>query len=179
MVRFKWVLIAGFCIFAGGAFFYWSTGEGKKSSRSPALEFALKDAAGRVWSLNDAGERPVVLHFWASWCAPCIEEFPAFVRFAEKMGPQGVQFVAVSLDRTWSDAQKVIPTKLPEGLKILIDPDSRVANQYGSYQFPETYLMSSKREIVMKWVGSQKWEGPQLEAFIGRFLRDRQSQSPH
>lgn len=42
--------------------------------------------------------RPLVLHFWATWCAPCISELPTLARLARKIQPRGIDFIAVSLD---------------------------------------------------------------------------------
>lgn len=65
----------------------------------PAVEQArvITEAELRQELLSHKG-RPVVLHFWATWCAPCISELPVLARLAQDVQRRGVDFIAVSLD---------------------------------------------------------------------------------
>ncbi len=62
----------------------------------PALR--LVDAAGLRAELDRMRGRPVFVNFWASWCEPCIEEFPELVRAANEWRPRGVGFLSISAD---------------------------------------------------------------------------------
>lgn len=65
---------------------------------SPAAVFAasFSDAAGKPQSLGQFQGKIVVLNFWATWCAPCREEMPAFVRLQSRWAGRGVQFVGLA-----------------------------------------------------------------------------------
>jgi thiol-disulfide isomerase/thioredoxin len=64
----------------------------------PELKTALRGHKGRV----------VVLHLWATWCMPCLEELPLVAKFAREMRPRGVDVVSFSLDNASDvNAQKV------------------------------------------------------------------------
>src|SRR5262245_17329579 len=64
----------------------------------PKAELVLKDMAGKTIRLSDQRGKIVVLNFWATWCGPCKAEIPMLVDAAKKYGPQGVVFIAASLD---------------------------------------------------------------------------------
>jgi peroxiredoxin len=131
--------------------------------------FALPDAAGKSHPLSELKGNVVVLHFWASWCPPCLEEIGAWLKFAEGFQGRSVKFVAVSLDDRWEDAQKVLPAKdLPSNVVSLIDLSKAIPEKYGTYQFPETYLIGPDLTIITKWVGPQGWEQPALKSVIER-----------
>ncbi|MFL5814437.1 MAG: peroxiredoxin family protein [Bdellovibrionia bacterium] len=126
-----------------------------------APDFALQDAEGKAHKLSDFRGKIVLLHFWASWCPPCLGEIPNWLEMAEAFKGKPVQLFAVSLDESWQAAHKVLPTDhLPPGVVSVIDPKTQVSEQYGSYAFPETYLISPKGEIITKWVGPQDWKNP-------------------
>jgi thiol-disulfide isomerase/thioredoxin len=71
----------------------------------PAAAAAADGAAARVLTLPElkaemarARGKPLVLHFWASWCYPCLVELPAMDRFAQKMRARGGEVLSISLD---------------------------------------------------------------------------------
>jgi peroxiredoxin len=80
---------------------------------------------------------------------------------AEQFKGKPVQLLAVSEDEGWPAAQKVLPSdKLPPGVVSVMDAKAQVSEKYGSYAFPETYLISPKGEIITKWIGPQDWKSP-------------------
>jgi thiol-disulfide isomerase/thioredoxin len=119
-----------------------------------------------------------LLHFWAKWCEPCIDEIPDLVHFARKfttLGSAKPLFVlAVSLDPTLEDSKQILPEKgqnLPQNFLLLLDAEQRFANRIGSFQYPETYLVGPDGQILEKWVGLQKWLEPQVFEFFLKKIR--------
>ena len=131
-------------------------------------EFKLPDFQGKPNNSADWKEPVLVLHFWASWCTPCLEELPEFVRFAARYGSDSrVRFVAVNLDSSTTDALAVLQSDgLPKNLLSLWDEKKMLPERLGSYQFPETYLVSSERRVLHKWVGAQDWAQVNLNNWL-------------
>lgn len=115
-------------------------------------EFQTKDILG-AWTL---------LHFWATWCEPCVEEFPVLIEMAKKYEKTGIRFAALSMDEKAEEVWKLVPSgkDLPRNWIMLWDEEKGVPDQLGSFQYPETYLISPQGDIRYKWVGPQKWLEP-------------------
>jgi len=69
------------------------------SGASELLSASFPDAAGRPQRLNQWLGKPLVLNFWATWCAPCREEVPLLVEFHGKYAPKGVELVGICADQ--------------------------------------------------------------------------------
>ena len=67
------------------------------------------DVAGFHEVMRAQRGHPVIVNFWATWCAPCIEEFPDVVKGAQKWRSRGIRFVSISADDP-KDAAKVKKT---------------------------------------------------------------------
>lgn len=151
-------------LLGGGVFglTVWNSKDSKQTSGfRVAPDFVLQDAEGKPHKLSDFRGKIVLLHFWASWCPPCLGEIPNWLDMAEEFKGKPVQLLAVSLDESWQAANKVLPSNhLPAGVVSVIDPKTQVSEQYGSFAFPETYLISPKGEIITKWIGPQDWKNP-------------------
>ncbi len=63
------------------------------------LSLSLPDTSGRQQSLAQWRGKVVVVNFWATWCAPCREEMPEFVKIQRELGPKGLQFVGIAIDQ--------------------------------------------------------------------------------
>ena len=59
----------------------------------------LADLTGGAQTLGQWQGQVLVVNFWATWCAPCREEIPGFVRMQERYGPRGLQFVGIAIDQ--------------------------------------------------------------------------------
>ena len=59
---------------------------------------ALPDAKGREQSIGQWKGKVLVVNFWATWCVPCREEMPEFVKAQQEFGPRGLQFVGIAID---------------------------------------------------------------------------------
>lgn len=145
------------------------TGSERQSHRL-APSFALKDASGHEHRLGDLAGKAVVLHFWATWCPPCLDEIPAFLERVRKSGSPSVAWVAISLDDSWQAAHRFMPeSERPKSLISLIDPERQTPEVYGSYQYPETYVLTFKdgaHRIAHKFVGAQEWASPEFDRLV-------------
>jgi peroxiredoxin len=64
----------------------------------PAPDFTRSDVAGHAVRLSNFRGKVVLLNFWATWCAPCLEEIPIFSAWQRKYGSDGLQVLGVSMD---------------------------------------------------------------------------------
>jgi thiol-disulfide isomerase/thioredoxin len=155
------VIILGTCAW----FYLGGTGDGnERSGRRQAPEFVLKDHLNHDHTLQEMRGKLVIVHFWASWCPPCLKEIPDLIEFAEAWQDKPIEILAVSLDENWENAEKVVvSSKLPKNFISTLDLSGKVPEAYGTYQYPETYLLDGEGKIIVKWVGGQPWSSPGMQ----------------
>ena len=130
---------------------------------SEAPDFTVTDN-NRTVTLSQFKGKPVVLNFWATWCPPCVEEMPSLVQLQERTRDK-VTVIAVSLDVDDSAFQRFLKDhKL--NMVTVRDADQKSNSLYGTYKFPETYIIDSKGIIRRKFVGPVNWNDPQIEQYL-------------
>jgi thiol-disulfide isomerase/thioredoxin len=93
------VILAASALAAGFWLYSWNRGEAPDSDNMARLMAAsLPDMDGKSQALSQWRGKVMVVNFWATWCPPCLDEIPAFVRMQEKLGNQGLQFVGICID---------------------------------------------------------------------------------
>ena len=66
---------------------------------SALLALSLPDTNGKSQSLGQWRGKVLVVNYWATWCGPCREEMPEFVRAQRDLGPKGLQIVGIAIDQ--------------------------------------------------------------------------------
>lgn len=133
-------------------------------------DFTLPDIDGVKRTVGTWDGKVLVLNFWASWCAPCLEEIPAFVDLQRTYGEQGLQFVGIAVEdiepvKTFLD---IIPINYP----ILVHPSKTipVAEAYGN-EFgilPYTVIINREGNIVHTRLGAISFD--EAEEIIKKLL---------
>jgi peroxiredoxin len=130
-----------------------------------APDFTLPALGQASFSLHDFRRHVVVLNFWATWCPPCVEETPSLEKFAEQMRARGVDVVSVSVDQ---DATALASFAVQQHLSfpILRDPEQAIASRYGTFKFPESYIIDQSGRVADKLIGAADWQDSRLIAFV-------------
>ncbi len=131
----------------------------------PAPDFALPALTSGSIALRDFRQQVVVLNFWATWCPPCVEEAPSLEKFAEQMRAQGVAVIGVSVDQDSRILARFV-AKVPLTFPIARDPDRVIPGRYGTYKFPETYIIDRGGRVAEKVVGAIDWQDPRIISFV-------------
>jgi peroxiredoxin len=101
----------------------------------------------------------VLVNFWATDCAPCVEEMPAMVANWRRFAPQGFETLAVAMpyDPPALVSNFAQARALPFG--VVIDNTGDLAQRFGNVQFTPTSLLIDKRgRIVRRWIGKTDFE---------------------
>jgi peroxiredoxin len=125
--------------------------------QAPAVSYTLLD--GRKSDLASLRGHVVLVNFWATDCAPCVEEMPAMVANWRRFSPQGFETLAVAMhyDPPALVSNFAQARALPFG--VVIDNTGEIAQRLGNVQFTPTSLLINKRgEIVRRWVGKTDFE---------------------
>jgi len=119
-----------------------------------APDFELRSLDGHSVRLSSLRGKPVLLNFWATWCAPCRVEMPWLVQLDQQYKVQGVQIVGVSLDDAGTE-QDVAAFAKQEGVKYdVLLGNSSVANSYGGVRFmPQSFFIDRDGKISKTSIG--------------------------
>lgn len=113
-----------------------------------APDFTVYDINGNAVKLSDYLGKPVVLNFWASWCAPCRMEMPDFnEKYLELSGEVHFLMVNVTSIDTKEDAKKVIADN-GYSFPVFFDPDAEAKDAYGVTAFPTTYFIDAEGYLI-------------------------------
>ncbi|MGB8329278.1 MAG: TlpA disulfide reductase family protein [Polyangiales bacterium] len=125
-----------------------------------APDFSLPKQGGGEWRMSDQGGKVVVMNFWTVTCRPCIQEMPTLELLAEVTEDWGdVEVVAVSTDRSWEEAETIIPRS--SRITSLLDSERRVVTgQFGTKLFPETWIIDADGIVRFRFDGALDWSDP-------------------
>lgn len=129
-----------------------------------APNFTVQDA-DRKLTLSDYHGKIVVLNFWATWCPPCVEEMPSLLQMQQRLKYKNVVVLAVSLDEDEGAYHKFLKD---HGVNLITvrDPDLKSSELYGTFKYPETYIIDRNGVLQRKFIGAVDWNQPEVVDFL-------------
>jgi peroxiredoxin len=144
-----------------------------------APDFEVKDLDGGLVRLSDHSGDVVLVNIWATWCLPCLQEMPSMERLYQKIGGDGFEILAVSIDaevglfdlsgNVGGDIREFAES-LGLTFPILHDPSGEIMRLYRARAVPETFLIGRDGIIYKKVAGGTEWDAPQHKELIQRLL---------
>lgn len=128
------------------------TSGGAPTNGASAQDFTARDTEGKTIRLSDyLGKKAIVLNFWATWCEPCIAEFPHLRRMYEANKEKGLVILGVAMDGPESVAN-VAPFARRNMLNfpVLLDEDSHVAALYNPKKSAPLSVLIDKQGHIFK-----------------------------
>ena len=121
----------------------------------PAPELTIQTLGGRTFDLGALRGKAVLVKFWATWCAPCREEFPVIAKFYSEHSAQGFEAVALSIDKPAARAKmQRIASKLPFEAALLSEASR---NGFGTPEaVPVSYVIDAKGVVRDKFIQIDK-----------------------
>ncbi|MCZ2078363.1 MAG: TlpA family protein disulfide reductase [Bryobacterales bacterium] len=131
--------------------------------------FAITTDSGRKVSVSDFGGRLLVLNFWATWCPPCVQEMPSLDEFQKRLGGSGVVVLGVSVDKD-ANLYRDFLSRAKVSFLTARDPEAKISSDYGTYKYPETYIIDSKGKVVQKIIGPENWNDERMVSYVKSLL---------
>ena len=129
-----------------------------------APDFTAQDSDRKV-ILSDLRGKVVVLNFWATWCPPCVEEMPSLIQMSQKLNDKGVLVLGVSIDVD-ADAYHKFLTEHKVTFLTVRDADHKVPDLYGTFKWPESYVIGRDGIVRRKFIGPVDWTSPEVVDFL-------------
>jgi cytochrome c biogenesis protein CcmG, thiol:disulfide interchange protein DsbE len=143
--------------------------QGEASVAGTKAENFAMELDGKPEHLSDLHGKVVVLNFWASWCAPCIEETPSLIDLQKRIASRNGVVLGVSVDEDASAYERFIHEQ-HLNYPTFLDPSKKIATDYGTSMWPETYIIDRKGVILRKIIGPQDWNSPDLLSYFDAIL---------
>ncbi len=154
-----------------------------QASGAPDFEFKVihpfakqgvgaSDIDGKPVALSQYKGKVILLNFWASWCEPCIKEFPDLISLVNKV--PGVVVIAISRDNQQEDAEGFIRAFPESRGKITFgwDPDGDITRMYGTEVLPESIIIKKDFKVDKKVSGIEAWASDTIVNYF-KFLTDQ------
>jgi thiol-disulfide isomerase/thioredoxin len=152
------ILFAGIGIFVGAKKF--DTAPPASNATAQLLAQTLPDAGGQPQSLSQWQGKHLVVNFWATWCAPCVEEMPELTTLQSEIAPRNIQILGIGIDSSANIAEFSTKYKIGYPLYVAGMEGTQLSREFGNQAggLPFTVLIGSDGKIRKTYLGRLKMD---------------------
>jgi len=110
-------------------------------------------------NLKDLKGKPIILHFWATWCSPCVQELPHLDIFAKKHENTAHVIAIVTDSKDMKKIQEFYKAKGIKNLNITFDKSGELTKIFRTSALPTTVFINSKGDEIGRIHGMVEWTG--------------------
>ena len=111
----------------------------------------------------------LIVNFWQSSCAPCVAEMPSLNRLQEELRRDGVVIVGINADGDRRVYERFLASRVLR-FQTAFDAEARITHSFGTFGFPETYVIKPGGRVAAKFVGAEEWDSEAMTARLRSFL---------
>jgi peroxiredoxin len=147
------------------------------AKRTTVQDFILTDASGQTKKLSDFRGNVVILSFWASWCAPCLEELPTFAQLTKRFNDRGLRVIPVNVEegddgknfakKFWT-AQHFDTNQVPS----FFDTSKALASQFQVEMLPANFVIDREGRLAFSSFGANDWTNAETVEFLESLLQE-------
>ena len=146
--------------------------------RLEAPAFQLQDLNGNDVSLDAYRGKVILVHFWATFCIPCLGEMPVLESLWQQYGGEGLVILGIAGDRGNTEIVREFAEKTGVSFPVVHDSDGRVRKQYEVAALPTSYLVGRDGKISGRAIGTRSWDEPGGREVIETLLATRATEYP-
>lgn len=135
----------------------------QRGDRAP--DFSVRADNGLTVTPTQFGGKVLIVNFWATWCPPCVQETPSMVAFANQYRDKGVVVLGISVDKSQKNYENFL-RRFDVSFLTTRDPEAGISDSFGTYVYPESYVINREGKVVQKIIGGTNWADPNLASFI-------------
>ncbi len=177
----SFLLLAVAAILAGvagmwlGQHFHHSPLSVQQAVGTQTVAFSLPDIQGHSRDIQDWNGKVRIVNFWATWCPPCREEIPEFIKAQQRLGPSGLQIIGVAVDRTSSVIRFYKAKKMNYPVLLGEQQGVQLMAKYGDMEggLPYSIILDRHGRIVARKLGAFSKAG--LEKTLRPYLKKASS----
>jgi cytochrome c biogenesis protein CcmG, thiol:disulfide interchange protein DsbE len=131
-----------------------------------APDFSVQDTDHKI-TLSQFRGQVVVLNFWGTFCPPCIAETPSLIQMQSKLKKNGVTVLGVSIDADDAAYHKFLK-QFGVNFVTVRDEAQKSSTLYGTFGWPETYVIDRNGVVRRKFIGAVDWNSPEVVDFLSK-----------
>lgn len=135
----------------------------------PAPAFEVRTDQGRTITPTAFGGKLLVVNFWGTWCAPCLEEIPSLNEFQERFAKDGVVVLGISIDDDRNAYRGFLATH-QLAFQTYWQGTNKINAAYGTFKWPESYLIDRSGTVIKKIVGKENWTDSRVINYVQSLL---------
>jgi thiol-disulfide isomerase/thioredoxin len=129
----------------------------------PSIEYT--DLSGKAWEPHQLKGKVVILNFWATWCAPCLEELPSLQTLRDFSTSNDLLILTINVKETPSKIQQFV-SRNGYTFPVIADRQGDISKKWGVKLFPTSVVISTQGKPIWIVEGPVDWTSKEIPEWI-------------